>query len=841
MIPAYWRASAGFLLRHPWQLGLAVLGIAIGVAVIVAVDLANASARKAFLLSMDTIAGEATHQVIGGPGGVPESVYVDLRTKHGYTGIAPVVEGEVEIDQRSFRLLGIDLFAEGGVRTFTGEAATATGETRDEQSLFRDFLTVPGAVTMSAAAAESLRLDVGGRFDVGAAGRRRPAMLAGVFTGDEAGLADLVIADIATAQNWLDMQGFLSRIDVRIEAGDTGLEARLGNALPGGTTLLSAAGRTRATADLSAAFMTNLSAMSLLALLVGLFLIYNSVSFSVLQRRGLFGVLRALGVTRAGVLGVVLAEALTIGLAAAVVGLLLGTWLGEGLLSLVTRSINDLYFRVSVSDVMVDPLSVAKGLLAGIGASLAAAAVPALEATSCQPRLSMTRSTLEHRARSLLPSVAVAGLVLMAAAIATLLLSGRSLVAGLTAVFMLILGFALCIPWAVRHVTTALAPLAQSLGRTPARLAVAGIAASLSRTGVAVVALAVAVSATIGVSVMVDSFRGSVSDWLGQALQADIYAGVEQGAFDPQLIDEIAALPDVVEYSTSRRAWLEDEDGRIQLIAIDMASGSYAGTDILDADPDVVWPAWERDDVVLASEPYAYQHGVSRGDAITLRTASGPVPFELIATYQSYDINASALLISRSTYDRHFADDGIDSIGLYLAEGSDVAKTIDRIDALTRERQVIRTRSNAQLLDLSLDIFDRTFVITDVLYWLASGVALIGILGAMLALQLEKGREQGVLRALGMTPAQLGGLITLQTGVIGLLSGIAAIPLGIVMAWVLIEVINRRAFGWQIDMAVAPDILASAVAFAVVAALVAGIYPAWRAAQSQPAVAMREE
>ena len=138
-------------------------------------------------------------------------------------------------------------------------------------------------------------------------------------------------------------------------------------------------------------------------------------------------------------------------------------------------------------------------------------------------------------------------------------------------------------------------------------------------------------------------------------------------------------------------------------------------------------------------------------------------------------------------------------------------------------------------------IFDRTFVITDILYWLTLGVAFIGILSAMLALQLERAREFATLRALGMTPTQVGGMITAQTGVIGLLSGLAAVPLGVIMAWVLIKVINRRAFGWQIDMSLSADILVISVVFAIGAALLAGLYPAFRAGQAQPAVAMREE
>ena len=447
-----------------------------------------------------------------------------------------------------------------------------------------------------------------------------------------------------------------------------------------------------------------------------------------------------------------------------------------------------------------------------------ASAVPALEAVSFQPRLAMTRSTLEQRSGGLVGRAAALGVLMIVAAGIVTVLSGRNLVAGLTAVFMMILGFGLCVPLAVGITARWLAAPAGAIAGTSARLAVAGIAASLSRTGVAIVALAVAVSATIGVSVMVDSFRGSVSEWLDQSLQADVFAGVEDGTLDPALADEIVALDGVEDVSTTRRVTIEDAAGRTQLIVIDMAPGGYAGTELLDAGPDDVWPAWERRDVVLASEPYAYRNEVAPGDTVTLATSGGPADFEIAATYQSYDINASSLLMSRRTYDRHFDDDGIDTLGLYLADGVDADAFAERVLALGEGRQQLRASSNASIRELSLEIFDRTFVITGVLYWLTLGVALIGILGAMLALQLERVREFGVLRALGMTPLGLGGMITGQTAAIGLMSGIAAVPLGLAMAWMLIEVINRRAFGWGIDMTVPPGILFEAVLFAVAAA-----------------------
>ncbi len=843
MIPVTYRASFSYLLRHPWQLVLALLGIGVGVAVIVAVDLANASARKAFLLSMDAITGEATHQIIGGPRGVSEDVYTALRVTHGMDSIAPVVEGTVMIDGASVSLLGVDLFAEQSIRNFTTAASAAESDTPDTETLFRDFLTRPGVVTTSEPTARELGLAVGAPFELIADGRPRAAELLAVFPGDggatSGSLDRLLIADIATAQEWLGRAGWLSRIDLRL-ADDAALD-ELRERLPDGTRVLSAPGRTRATAEMSRAFMTNLTAMSLLALLVGLFLIFNSVNFSVLQRRRLIGVLRALGLTRRELLAMILVEAALVGVVAATLGIILGVVLGEQLLDLVSRSINDFYFRVNVTSISIETLSIVKGMLAGVGAALLAAALPAIEATSYPPQLALKRSTLEHRAHRALPIVAMIGIGTMLAAVLLILLSGTDLVAGLTAVFMLILGFALCVPLFVRCASIWAAPLATKLGGTSARLAVAGIASGLSRTGVAIVALAVAISATVGVSIMVDSFRGSVSEWLGNTLQADVYAGVTRGAMDPALADDLRTLDGVEVSSTLRSTLLEDAGGRTQLRVIEMPPSAYAGTEILDADPDAIWPAWERGDVVLVSESYAFQAGVGAGDIITLPTDRGPRDFEVAATFQSYDINASAVMISRTTYSRHFDDDAIDSVGLYLGDGVEAEAVIAAAQTLAAGRQSIRVASNAGIREESLRIFDRTFVITDVLYWLTLGVAIVGILSAMLALQLERAREFATLRALGMTPVQVGGMITAQTGVIGLLSGLASIPLGIVMAYVLIKVINRRAFGWQIDMSVAPDILVASVAFAIGAALLAGLYPAYRAGRSEPAIAMREE
>jgi putative ABC transport system permease protein len=689
-VPVLYRASFGYLLRHPWQLALALLGICIGVAVMVAVDLANESSRRAFLLSMDAVNGEASHQIIAGPAGVDEDLYARLRVEHGMRSIAPVVSGYIRYQETTLQVLGVDLFAEREFRNYSlsgrneNSVVTSRSSGRSAADVISRILTIPGALLTSERTAGMLGLEVEDEFRVTAAGKEHDAVLVGLFAPQQQGRLDnLLLTDISSAQQWLDMHGRLTRIDVRIPADDEGLQRQLESILPPDTQLLSAAGRTQTTMDMSNAFMTNLTAMSLLALLIGIFLIYNSVAFAVLQRRGLIGVLRALGLTRGQTFSLILLEGIMLGIVGAILGLLLGIWLGEQLLHLVARTISDHYFVVNVTNVSIAPASIIKGLTAGLGATVVAAAVPAIEASSYQPRLAMTRSVLEHRTNKSLPIIAIAGLLAALLATLILVLSGTNLVAGLVAMFLLILGFALCIPITVRATARALAPLAGKLAGTSGRLAISGIAASLSRTGVAIV-------------------RDSVSEWLGNTLQSDIYVGVARGSLDPDLVADLVTAPGIASYSTRRRTWLETETGRVQLIVLRMAPGSYAGTAIREGDPDEIWQQFDEEGAVLVSDPYAYRHDVGRGDTIRLKTKNGDRVFRIAAVYQSYDANGGAILMSRHTYDIFFADATINSIGIYLADGADIDSVMDELRQVSAGRQSLLLSSNLRLRDISL-------------------------------------------------------------------------------------------------------------------------------------------
>lgn len=244
---------------------------------------------------------------------------------------------------------------------------------------------------------------------------------------------------------------------------------------------------------------------------------------------------------------------------------------------------------------------------------------------------------------------------------------------------------------------------------------------------------------------------------------------------------------------------------------------------------------------MLVSEPYASRTGLGAGSLLRLRTARGDRDFRVMGVYYDYASDQGVVLMSQATYRRHWNDPFLTGFALDLAPGADPDRVAERLRATIGAERALSIQSNRSLKKISLDIFDRTFLITSVLRLLAGLVAFIGVLSSLMALQLERARELGVLRANGMTPAQVWQLVTAQTGLMGLAAGLLSLPVGMTLAAVMIYVINRRSFGWTIRMELAPQVLLQALLLALAAALLAGLYPAFKMARTSPALALREE
>jgi putative ABC transport system permease protein len=281
--------------------------------------------------------------------------------------------------------------------------------------------------------------------------------------------------------------------------------------------------------------------------------------------------------------------------------------------------------------------------------------------------------------------------------------------------------------------------------------------------------------------------------------------------------------------------------GPTELVAIEPGPETADVYQFKAGDPAAIWPRFRERATVVVSEPYAYRHDLAIGDTVGLQTDRGRRGFPVEGVYYDYGSDRGVVMMSRSTYERFYDDRGISGLAFYAAEDTSVDALIADMRAATSGLQDVIIRSNRALRETSLRVFDRTFTITTVLRILAIVVAFIGVLSALMALALERRREMGVLRATGMTPPQLGGFVTLQTGLMGAIAGLLALPLGYALAYVLVFVINKRSFGWTLQLSVSPEILLQALALAVGAALLAGVYPAWSMARARPATALREE
>jgi putative ABC transport system permease protein len=414
--------------------------------------------------------------------------------------------------------------------------------------------------------------------------------------------------------------------------------------------------------------------------------------------------------------------------------------------------------------------------------------------------------------------------------------------------FAVLLGTALLVPWTTERLALGAArPLGAAFGMI-GRMAARGVRASLSRTAVALAALMVAVATTIGVGLMVASFRGTVVSWLESSLQADVFVSPPSliarrgySPFVPGLAEHLRATPGVGASSTIRVVQMTVEGQPTDLLAVEFAQGPERPYRFKEGEPATVWRELEAPDTLLVSEPFSYHRNIHRGEMVELPTDHGPRGFRVVGVYFDYGSDTGTVLMPRATYNQHFDDRAISGLALYAAPGQDVGALMARVLERAGDTQTLNVRPNRVLREGSLEVFDRTFTITQVLRLLAIGVAFIGVLSALMALQLERAREFAVLRAMGLTPGQLWGLVSLQTGLLGLLAGLFAMPLGVALAAILVYVINHRSFGWTLQLAVTPGVLGQAMLLALVAAALAGLYPAWRMARANPALALREE
>ena len=845
------------LVREKLRTALTVLGIAVGVAVIVAIQLANQSALRAFRESIDAVSGRANYEIVSDSGSLDENILLRLQAlwQRG-ARFAPVidVEGVVEPSQLPIRLLGVDLLSDLHFRDYR-YAKVVTPRATNETSAAANYLELfqPDSVILPAPFAREQNLRLGGPVTLSILGKRRTMIVRGILEAKGPATAfngSIAICDIAAAQASFGLAGQLTRIDLIVPENDSAALQSIARQLPAGTRLERPSRRNERVEKMLRAFRVNLFALAGVALLVGMFLVYNTVLISILRRRRDVGIVKTLGAAPRQIFAAFLAEGLLFGVIGAIVGIALGNVIATGILDLVGRTINALYVTSRPEAVTLTPGVLALGLVVGVVLSLLSAIQPALEASQVPPS-TMIRAGLQQRVGSM-RGLGMASIVCLALAGAASRLPALGGIAwgGYLAVLLIVAAFSLVAPSIVRATSRLAEPLLIRTFGVVGRLAAASLPASLRRTSIAAAALALATGMMVAVALMVGSFRETVRIWVDQTVQSDLWLRPAKGLsnsssalFPPSIADDLRRVPFIAAFDRVRGRDVLYGDTTIWVGSGDFDVAARFG------DLPMISPRSSRTALanamassgVFVSESFALKFDKGVGDTVRLPVSGGTRDFPIAGVYRDYSNDRGVIVMDRSLFVRSFHDEAINTVVIYLKPGVPREQARRELEQLLGPKYHAFAVSNASIRKEVMTIFDQTFMITYALLGVAIIVAVLGIINTLAALILERTRELALLRISGMSRGQLRTMLVLESTIIGIASTISGIVMGYALSWVLIYVINKQSFGWTIEFHTPVALISASLAITFLSSALAGFVPARLASRIDVAEAIKAE
>jgi len=874
MTRALYAITRRHLLASPVRTALTVVGIVLGVAVAVAIQTANADVLKSFQQSVTAVAGRATVQVSGGEMGLDERLIERVSQHPDVVSAMPVIQLTARVVQgsnegRVLSIMALDLLDATDVKTLRFQSEDGTRPLLDN-------LLSPQALFISTRLAAEWDLHRGSTLRIVTGMRQYDVMVAGLIESDarRPSVWDTVgIMDIAAAQALFGLIGRLDRIDIVTEPDrpvDKVIDALRG-LLPPAVTVSRPAGRTDQIEQMTRAFQLNLTVLSMVSLLVGLFLVYNTVSFAVVRRRREIGMLSAMGMSRRAVTVLFISEAAVMGLVGGLLGSGCGVLLAKSLMSRLSRTISDLYVSLEtpVADVslirfLVDlPLSVwVEGAALGVVVSMIGALVPSWDAGQTAPARALAPGDYESTQTTRVSLLGWTGLWLI-------LLAGLGALPGpimglplfgYGAALCLLLGLSCLIPLVIRLFggvwIAAGQPHVPSGRRTRlpllARLAADHVSRAPGRNAVTISAMMVGISIMVGVDTMVGSFRETVREWIDQTVLADLIVapatwlqGHETGQLANRIplswVESLAAIPGVAAIDTYRDVSVDLKGRRVALVSRDLRVHAERSRYLMThGDSTTVLSEAVAKDGVVISEVLARRLGLHAGERIRLQTPFGEHEFPIIGIFFDYATDGGKIVMDRHMYQRLWQDETTTVIPVYVEAGADRAvvrrlleERVRGLAGSSNGQSPLIVISNTELKQEILVIFDRTFTVTYVLELIAIIIAILGIINTLVLSVLQRRREFAMLRSLGITMLHIRRLMLWESGYLGLLGGLLGVVGGMLLSVLLIEVINKQSFGWTIQFSVQPWVVVQALVLALGAAFVAAYIPArWAARQS---------
>ena len=802
MFRAVWGLTVKPLCQDRRRSTLSVLGIALGIALIFSVDLSIGRARDSIQRSGLFVQGADAEIASRFGRTIPEAVYARALKVPGVTllpmkvGTARLVPEGEEVLFIAADLVKLPYFMDGA--PVAGARGTMLESLRSP-SVYVGPGLVNGKDNDSASwiclegpRSQPERLKVLGLLPETLFSRR------------------MVLADLSYGERFIGPG--MDRILVRVldpERKASVLETLRANLTPD-LSLASPQDRILRTEDVIRSFDFNLQALSYMALLIGMFLVYNTIFVSTVRRRTEIGILRALGLTRGEVIGLFVFEAVIIGTLGSFLGVFFGALVSSISDQGVTATLRSLYgLQILTPDGSMlrwVPVPLSSGILGSIVASVG----PAYEASWIPPAEAMREGTRESRTKNREAFWCAAGTLLILSGVWTAFSVhlGRFPIAGFGGLLMLVVGYVLTVPWITRAVARKVPSWVSRKQAVEIHFGVRNILGGTGRTAMAVSAIAVSLGCTLGILMLVHSFRVTVEEWVDGNLSADVYIKADScrgrvfctEVLDEQTIERLKKVPGVRDLYAFRTFEFDFRGQKTHIGFSDVKLlHRYSRLRYLGGvDPERVFKEMTQGPYALVSEPFAHRFGIAAGDTVKVPTASGETLFTVSAVFLDYSTELGYMILDRRFLEPLFGVNDAHTLGLYFDPAISADQLVQAIQDALGGTEVVFLKAD-ELRTAVLTIFDRTFAVTRAIYAIALVIALMAVANTLFALVVDRRREISVLRYLGMDGRQLFRMVLSESALIALTGSVSGALLGLPIGVVLIYVVNRQSFGWSVD------------------------------------------
>ena len=834
------------------QTFMSVVGICLGVAAIVSIGVVNRSVLFSFEDSFTRVTGKAKLQVTGAQSGFPEALLEKVQNVPGVEYAVPVIETDgmlVAGKERSVMILGVDVLVDTQVRDYS-----ITGESSDVPDPLL-FLAKPDSILVTKTMADREGFTLDQKIQVQTVEGIKTFRIRGILNPEGPAKAmggNLAVMDIYAAQMAFGKNGRIDRIDVSLRQGEDLETVRqaIAGALPKGYMVDTPAGRTRQVETMISKFQNGFNLISYMAIFVGMYLIYNAVSISVVHRRKEIGILRALGCSRKEIVLLFLGETLILSVIASSLGVGLGLLLADSLVGSFGKVISETYIRTSVTGIHVTWFYPVLGFACGIIASLFAALFPARASSRVSPASAIRSVPYAEEGFFTTRRLNFGGTLCLILSFSILaaynLMGDSSLAKNTTFLFvsqlLLAIGISLFTPSFLRGFVTIFNRLFSSGFGAAGRLAGLNLRKNLTRNAVAVAAVFFGISVFVGSSGFVYSVKESAISWLDSVVRADIIvtSGHPSSSTNAQTIPmpvkmsrELEAVPGVLSADPWRKVSLNYNGKSVLLSTIDVARRSkYSNYVVAQGSTKDLLRLMPNQDNVVVSEPFATIFRVKQGDTIDLPTPSGIVRFGVVGVVVDYLCDNGTIGMDIHTYQRHWGDTLANLFSVRVRPDAKVSAVRDEIQKRFGTERKLYVLPALEFKNEIRRVLDGMFVFNYALNIITLTIACLGIIVTLFASVMERTREIGTLRSIGMLRRQISMVVVLESILMGLSGGVLGSAAGILVGWASLEGFFVANYGSAARYHLPIGAIFWALVLAAGLSALAGMIPARKAAKT---------